>query len=201
MKTTMRGLMFVVLAVVGTMAVLVGNAQGKETSLPPEVKKLIGMKMTFDNNRGSRVPGWERVGSYSLIPGNEVLGVDELYRESESIFAVIFFNKNDHSKTILDARVLPQDSLSYFVRGGQVVPRKSSRVLYFRNICKRADTEIVVGLMRPEPEMQQDNCTHWSKQVKRAWSIDEQTGRISEISTEGVSCFWETEFACLSSQD
>jgi len=197
MNTFIKNLKFALL-VMCSISLLASNAQCADESLPPEVKKLIGMKIAFDLKRGGKVPGWKMLGSYSLINGNEEMEVEELNRENSSIFAILYFNKSESSKTILDARVLPQDSLPYSIKDGSVVEKKNKKkILYFRSMCKRADAEIVVGLMRPEQAMESRNCTHWSNQVKRAWAIDRQTGHITAISPQGVSCYWETEFTCL----
>lgn len=195
-----ENLKFVLLAYVCGVLMLTGYAQAADEPLPPEVKKLIGAKIAFDPERGGKVPGWNMLGSYSFA-GIEELGIEEMYNENMSIFAVISINKAGSSKMILDAKILPQQALSYSIKNGNIIPRKNRNALYLNNSCKRTASELIVGLMRPEPEMEKGNCTHWSKDVKRAWNIDQKTGRLTEISPQGVSCYWETELLCLSDQN
>jgi hypothetical protein len=190
----MRGLLVTALFVVGGMLMSAGDAQCAEEPLPLEVKKLIGMKIPAKApGRAGSVPGWKLVGSYPLV-GRGDMGVDELFKDNTSIFAIILRDEKDSSQIILDARVLPRDSLPYFVKNGKFIPRYSKQTLYFKSMCERADAEIIVGLMTPLKSS--SDCTHRSNQVKHAWLIDSRTGRISAVSGQGVSCYWETEYAC-----
>lgn len=188
-----------VFAVAGGMSLLAVNAQGAGDTLPPEVEVLIGMRIPAKApGRGGNVPGWGRMGSYALdavILPQQSLGVEELYRDDVSIFAIILLDEKDWSRTILDAQVIPQKLLWYYVKNGKFVEKKNRRLHSFSSMCKRADSETIVGLMRPEPG--KENCTHNSKQVIRAWKIEQQTGRITGIPTQDVSCFkGDADYSC-----
>lgn len=190
MKTTLRGFIFVLLAVAGEMVLLVGNAQGADEALPPEVKVLIGMKIPA--KAGDVVPGWNVMGAGMLGVKTETglaLGYELLYQQNISIF-VIDAKDKDLNRAILDAHVLPRQLMNYNVNVGEIVFKKNASQFYeFVHSCKREPYEpLVVGLVRPEPGV----AMGWSEQVRRAWAIDSQTGHITNISTQGVSCFVET---------
>ena len=189
-------LVFVVLSL---MMLKVINAQGEENTLTPELRSLVGMRIPA-NAQGMQgdVPGWFVMGSYALsAPKHKLLsmGVEELYRDDVSIFVIDIVDEMDWSRTILDVQVLPQNMLWYDIKNSNIVPKKDEHMYSFNSMCKRADSQIIVGLMRPE--LGKEDCTHYSKQVLRAWEIDPQIGRITEIPVQGVSCFrGDAEYSC-----
>ncbi|MDO8262212.1 MAG: hypothetical protein Q7T21_03195 [Gallionella sp.] len=192
-----RGLL--VLAVAGGMTVMAGSAYCEGDVLPPEVRAMVGMRIPAKApGKGGDVPGWGRMGSYALDAATlpqQSLGVEELYRDNVSIFAIILLDEKDWSRTILDAQVIPQKLLWYYVKNGKFVEKKNRRLYSFNSMCKRADSETIVGLMRPESG--KENCTHHSKQVMHAWKIGQQTGRITDIPAQGVSCFrGDADYSC-----
>lgn len=165
---------------------------------PPEVEALIGMKIPSEK-QGSfgKIPGWKSKTwtALSIFPQpQQDISVEELYRDDEFIFVIKLFDKKDWSTTILDAQILPLRLLEYQIKNGGIVWKKNSQGYNFESMCQNTRLETVVGLMRPEPG--KENCTHKSKQVKRAWQIDKKIGRITEIPPQGVSCHWETEDFC-----
>jgi hypothetical protein len=209
MKTTLRSLFFVLLAV-GGMALLAGYARGTDETLPPEVKALIGINLPPVRVEGkdikmdprlkplpsdyvriqpASIPGWKYRGGGLLTksPQSEHrMGLEELYRGDLSIFVIDQIDENDKSKTILDAQVLPQKLLLYYVKNGEVVEKKQGRLYEISEMCEREDAEIIVGLMRPEAG--KEDCQHKTTQVIRAWKIDSGSGRVTAISTHGVAC-------------
>ena len=192
-----RGLL--VLAVAGGMTVMAGSAYCEGDVLPPEVRAMVGMRIPAKApGRQGSVPGWLRMGSYALDAAKrplQSLGVEELYRDDVSIFVIDLLDEKDWSRTILDAQVMPQKLLWYYVKNGKFVEKKNKQLYSFSSMCKRADSETIVGLMRPESG--KEDCTHHSKQVIRAWIIDQQSGRITGIPTQGVSCFkGDTDYSC-----
>lgn len=199
MKTTMRGLALVVLAVAGGIALLAGNAQGADDAMPPEVQALIGMEIPdTESGMNGAVPEWKMKGGSLLenfLYPEQPLLIEELYQNKLSVFVIERLDRKKKSRTILDVAVLPRHMLNYNVKNGEIVWKKSLQVYRFERGCERERYETVVGVMRPERG--KEDCTHKSKQVKRAWKIDHQTGRITEIPSYGVSCyFMDSEYAC-----
>lgn len=199
MKAKFRSLIFVLLA--AGIALLTGNAQAADEALPPEVKALIGMKIPAKApGRTGDIPEWKTiVGGVLGSKPNDIqeMGLEELYRDGISIFVIDLMDKRDRSRTVLDARLLPRQLLSYEIKNGKIVMKRNSSQLYSLVMgCERnRSEETIVGLMRPEPG--KGNCTHNSKQVKRAWLIDPQTGRITDISPQDVSCpRVDAEYSC-----
>lgn len=199
MKITIRGRIFALLLISSAMPVLASHAQGTNEPLPPEVKMLIGIHIK-SNKQGEfgRVENWKtrRWTTLNIFPKpNLSMGVEELYRDNTSIFVVELMNKADWSMTLLDVRVLPRHMLNYDVKNGTIVWSKNSRAYRFESMCYRKPKETIVAIMRPERG--KEDCTHTTRQVKRAWKIDQETGHISEISAHGVSCaYMESEYSC-----
>ncbi|MBU1214990.1 MAG: hypothetical protein KKF58_05800 [Gammaproteobacteria bacterium] len=196
MKTMMKGLLVTALVVVGGFVMSAGNAQCADEPLPPEVKKLIGMRIPA--KAGDVVPGWKVMGAgiFGVKTGaGQELGYELLYQQDISILVTDELD-SDHSRTIIDARILPRQLLTYKVEGGKAVRKKNANRMYFvEHGCKSENYEaVVVGLVRSENS--KIGCEHWSSQVKRAWSIDVDSGRISEISPRGVSCLIQSESIC-----
>ncbi len=175
-------------------ALLAGNAEGVEESLPSEVRALVGMKIPDMEPSGKGgIPGWHS--KRGTLLGKQRVGVEELYRGSTFIFLVSGLDETGKNRTVLGVQVLPLNLLSYYEKDGELMFTRHSKKYQFESLCYRQKGEIVVGLMRPERGS--EDCRHTTKQIKRAWSIDEQSGRISEISTQGVSCsFMDAEYSC-----
>lgn len=171
---------------------------GVSEVLPPEVKALIGMRIPSEKQgEFGRIQGWKRKGSIilNIFPKQrQTMGVDELYRDDMSIFAIVLTDETGWSMTVLDVRVLPRHLLNYNVKNGEIVWKKSARAYRFENTCY-LPKETVVAIARPEKG--KEDCTHTTRQIKRAWKIDRETDRISEIPTQGVSCsFTDSEYSC-----
>ncbi len=172
------------------------NAKGEDEPLPPKVRKLIGMRTPA--KAGDVVPGWTVQGAGLLgrkTEAGEELGYELLYQQNISVF-LIDAKDTDLNRRIIDVRLLPRHLLNYEVRNGKIVIRRnSSRFYEFEHGCKSENFgPLVVGLVRPEPT--KEDCGHWSMQVKRAWSIDPETGRITDIPAQGVACEIQAESIC-----
>jgi len=163
-----------------------------EQQLPADIKALIGLKIPDMESGGKGgIPSWSLKGG-SLV-GKQQFGVEQWYRGGEFIFLVR--RLDDAGRIVLDARVLPRHLLAYHEKNGDLVFEQRSSKYSFESMCYRLKDELVVGLMRPERG--KEDCTHTTKRLKRAWKIDAQNGRISDIPTQGVSCsFMDAEYSC-----
>jgi hypothetical protein len=189
----------------GWLLLISANLQAADDVLPPEVKSLIGMKLPpvrvegKDIKRDPRleplpsdyvllqpasIPQWKYKGGWLLPQTN--MGIEELYLGDLSIFVVDTINKNNKIKTILDAHVLPQNLLFYYIKDGKVVKKNKTGLYELNAMCEREASEVIVGLMRPE--VGNENCQHKTTQVIRAWKIDPNTGSIMLIPSHGVTC-------------
>jgi hypothetical protein len=199
-----------VLFALGAMALQMSKAQGSDEVLPPEVKELIGINLPPVRVAGkdlkldprvepllqpADIPGWKYRGGWLVTQTpTKSMDVEEVYRGNLSIFVVDQIDENDHSKLILDAHELPQNLLWYYVKNGKAVEKKKRGLYEFNAMCKRNNSEVIVALMRPEAG--EENCQHETTQVIRAWKIDSETGHITEIAPQGVSCLVPAGDAC-----
>jgi hypothetical protein len=197
MKTMMRDLLVTSLFVVGGMVMSIGNAQCADEPLPPEVKKLIGMEIpSFEAGGRGGLPGWVYAGSTLLR--DKSFGVEYWDREEQSIFLVSKLDTSGKHLMVLDAKVLPRDWLTFSIKNGETKMKKQWWKFYApTSACERNSGEVIVGLVRPVRG--RHDCSHKTKQIKRAWKIDEQSGHISEISSQGISCnYMGGEYSCES---
>lgn len=201
MKMILKNLTSLVFLATLGMTVFVGSAQCADEALPPEVQSLIGMKIQSEKQgEFGRIKNWESKGwsTLNIFPKpNQTMGVEELYQGDMSIFVIELMDKSDWSMTILDAQVLPRQMLNYSVKNGKIVWKKSLRTYRFESGCYRKTNpkERIVGLIRPENG--KEDCTHETKQVKRAWKIDQESGHVSETLSDRVLCyFMDAEFSC-----
>lgn len=161
--------------------------------LPPNLLSLIGKTFAL---KATEFPDWRIARSAMLEKGQQEgheIAVEHLYRSDMSILVSELINKNDQSTTILDIRVISTRYLDSEVINGNLSFKKNGGQLFrFEAFCKinASDEKYIVGLIRPEPG--QEDFTHWTTQVKRAWSIDRKTGKISNVSPEQVSCWWQS---------
>lgn len=197
-----RGLFYVFIIVSWLIGATPASLAGEKN--PPEVEALIGMRLKWfpvaGSGKNEEIPGWtfKRWASLNISPQpKQSIGVEEIYQGNGSFaFVVDLADAANRIRTILDAQALPRQLLGYTVKKDKIVWKKNTRQLYhFEPMCERAIHETVVGLMRPETG--KEDCIHKSKRVLRAWIINEQSGRISEITPRGVSCYWgDAEYDC-----
>lgn len=161
------------------------QSEFKRDKNPPEVEALIGKPITKNG-----LPGWQHHISVllNLFPqSGEALGLDDIERNGVEVFLVEKIPQKDGSAIVIDAQVLPKQATTG--------SKKNSRPYQFETACESPNEERVVGLMLPERG--KEDCGHISKKVLRAWKIDTQTGRITEISPEGITCQWPHTDDCI----
>lgn len=195
----MKGIAVLLLIARGALVLAADNTPIQDEPLPPEVKKLIGMKIQSEKQgEFGRIKKWKskRWATLNIFPKpSQTIGVQELYQNDMSIFVIELMDETDWSVTLLDARVLPRHLLNYNVKNGEIVWKKTPLDYRFEPMCYRKPKERIVALMRSEQG--REDCTHTTRQVKRAWKVEEENGRISEISPQGVSCsFMDSEYSC-----
>lgn len=193
MNTMMKGLIALLLLIASGSVVLAGDAPIPDEPLPPEVKKLIGMKIPPKNigKSGAPIPNFIRFGEGNLNRqiGDETpraeLGYEEgLFDEKWPVF-IVSSSHDDRTLEILDVRLLPKKLINWRYANGKITRLEVGNFLIFSPYCqyeKNVD-RIIFGL--EDPKFEHDN---YSIRIERAWEIDPQTGRIKSISTQGVTC-------------
>lgn len=199
MKTILRNLLFVLLAMASGMAIQTGVAQAADEPLPLEVKKLIGMKIPpkVVGQRGGDIPNFIAFGSGMLNRqiGNETpkaeLGYDEgIVGEKWPVF-IVSASHHDRTLEILDARLLPKKLLNWRYANGKIKRLEKGRFLIFSTGCHYSDGNgqpiddgrIIFGLEDPKVEHE-----GYSTRIERAWEIAPQSGHIKSIQTQGIIC-------------
>lgn len=185
MKKTIRGLLVTALVVVGGMVMSAGYAQCADEPLLPEVKKLIGMKIPpASTGKRGKIPEWD------ILWGNMVddrKGFEVIQRGAVIVLLIGQFV--DQTATVLDARVIPGEQLRFYLENGKLQWRKNEAQWYrITKDCSREGAgkqETIIGMWKFEPD---SKCTDPSTFVKKAWLLDLQSGRLTDIPTQGVSC-------------
>ncbi|MBU1777704.1 MAG: hypothetical protein KJ899_13850 [Gammaproteobacteria bacterium] len=193
MKTTMKGLIAVLLLIAGGAVVLAGDAPIADEPLPPEVKKLIGMKIPpkVVEKKGGSVPDFIGFEGMALIVDFES-GIDLGYRAGfvGGKWPVLLVSRHfpDRSQVILDVQMLPENLIAWKLVNGKPSYLYGRYRLSPR--CRAGDEDIplVVGLMKQEEG--KETCAHYSGRVNRAWQIDRQNGHLTPLSTEDMQCYY-----------
>lgn len=179
----------------GAMALAANNEPIPDAPLPPEVKKLIGMKTSPEENPGD-IPGWIGLDGFGI---KDEMYLDVLQKNKISIIAIKLINRKEKTISILDARVIPGKLFRTYVENGEQKWRKNEKQWYrITKVCIRDDadgweqplgmsgrTELIIGMWKFEPN---SKCTDPSSLVKKAWLLNTETGRLTDIPTQGVSC-------------
>ncbi len=200
MKATMKGLMALLLFIAsGGMVLAADNAAIQDEPLPPEVKKLIGMKL--QPKVVGRVPA--HIPGFYEVTG-ALLGQDERHENELAYGEGVVANKwavfiverflADKSVEILDAQMLPENLIEWRIDEGN---RKYLEGRYrFSVNCHTEEkaSHHIFGLVKTEKG--KSDCAHFSKQVKLAWRVDRQSGRITPTSSKGMRCEYITMSAC-----
>lgn len=216
MKTTLRSFVFILLAVAGGMTPLLANAQGTDDAMPPEVKALIGMKLSPVRVEGRdikrapwtkplppdyvkmvppSIPNFVDVAS-AVIPVTNVLSARSdcalgyYLGDANGKWPVFLIDCTypDMSVEILDVQMLSENLIEWKYIGGK---RKFLEDRFqFSDSCETrvGDSRIIFGLVKPEKGKL--DVSHDSIRVKQAWQIDEQSGRIAPISTKELQCHY-----------
>ena len=164
------------------------NAQAAEEVLPPEVKNLVGMEVPFsESGMPMRIPDWDSMFEPE-IDGPFIIEI--LQRGKNTVLITKSIDRTSKLTKILDARTISGDLLYYYLKDGKVQIRKKFKQLYtIASHCKRENSkdggEIIIGMWRYGPGQA---CSDYSSQVMKAWLIDEESGKLTDIPAQGVSC-------------
>lgn len=189
MNTMMKGLTALLLLIASGTMVMAGDAPTQDEPLPPEVRKLIGMKIK--TKMEDAIPDFHRSSGMMLDKELGIKGSGEYLVYEEGIvkakwpvFIVSARKKNDVTE-ILDARLLPGKLLNWRYKNGKIRRLEDGDFLIFSPICHygEGDGRMIFGLA--DPKFEQEG---YSTRIERAWEIDSQTGRIKSIPTQGIIC-------------
>lgn len=205
-----------VFAVAGGMTLVVGNAQGADDALPPEVRALIGMKLPPVRVEGKDIKSLKPLPPdyVRMVPASVPRFIDTggaLFYESDKPKYSLAYSEGladgkwpvfiteriyeDKSTEILDVQMLPAELLEWPYEDKQLKHYLADR-FRFSESCRSGseDSRIIFGLVKAEQG--KSDCGHFSKRVKMAWLIDPQTGRIKSLSTHGLQCYFLTMGEC-----
>lgn len=193
MKTLIKGWFVLLLVAVSSSVVLAADEAIPDEPLPPEVKKLIGMKIK--TKMENAIPDFLRNSGMMLDKelgmkgsGEYLVYEEGIVKEKWPVFIVSARKKNDVTE-ILDARLLSGKLLNWRYENGKITRLEDGDFLIFSGHCYYDDNDlstnnrIVFGL--EDPKFEHDGYT---TRVERAWEIDQQTGRIKSISAKGIAC-------------
>lgn len=148
-----------------------------------EVSALIGQGIwTLPKQGSNQSSGWNLIGGRTIR--DPELSLHEYYRDKQAIFVIV---KKD--RTIADARLLPMQVLNCRVSEAKYIFINDARRYGLTHVCqvKNNSDAVVIGLARPEKG--RDGCVHWTTRVRNAWEVDAKTGKLKDLSVEGVSCY------------
>ncbi len=171
------------------LSFLLVNAQAADGALPPEVKALIGMKIPPKApGRQGDVPGWLDLDGKGIVNS---IGFSILQKDKVTILAIDSVDPKDQTKTILDVRMIPGRLLNRYIQDGQVQLKKNDMQLYrITTACLRHDIQesegVLMAMWRYEPGT--TNCGGPSSLVKNAWLLNPESGELTNVSTDGVTC-------------
>lgn len=200
MNTMMKGLIAVLLLIVSGAVVLAGDAPIQDEPLPPEVKKLIGMKLPPEiiNMKQREIPGFVTVRG-GILAGPEKEDTSAItYAEGllDEKITVFFIERiyPDRTMEILDARLLPAALLSWRLEEGK--PTRGSGRYRLSAHCRvnKSNSRNILGLIRPEEG--KESCAHFSRQIKQAWRLDTDSSRLVSISSKELECEYITMDSC-----
>lgn len=178
------------------------NAADPRDKNSPEVKALIGMRISSDNPATPHgdISGFHQVNGsviaeitdksmpYSLL-------LKEGFLNKTPVFLICKKNKGATATEVLDAQTIPSELYEYRLnlkkKGSPPVDYLSGRYRLSEYGCSYGDTakdQIIIGLVKPE--VGKKDCGHYSRQVGRAWKIDSKTGRIGDVSTTRLQCYY-----------
>ncbi|MDD5385391.1 MAG: hypothetical protein PHG89_10995 [Gallionella sp.] len=191
MKTLQGNFISVFLAIICGMVLLTNTSRAEDESLPPEVKKLIGMKTSPEENPG-RIPGWINLWGSSVLWGSGIgndMYFTVLKQKETTVLAIKAINRKERTTSVLDARVIPGKLLRFYWEDGKLKWKKNEKALYrITQECSHegsSNREIILGMWKFEPN---SKCTDPSTLVKKAWLLNPENGRLTDIPTQGVSC-------------
>jgi hypothetical protein len=198
---------------------MAGAAYCGDAPLPPEVQALIGMKLPPVRVEGKDIkmhpdikqrPDFvfmqTHIPGYTHIEGNIASLKDkpgsQLWYETGFIggkWPVLLVRRlhKDMSYEILDAQMLPANLIEWTFANGKLQDVKGRfRLSGYCQIGNKEDvSRTIVGLIKPEKG--KSDCSHDSRRVKQAWEIDQQSGHVAPISTQGLQCHYLMMYDCF----
>jgi hypothetical protein len=171
------------------LTLLLVDAQAADGALPPEVKVLIGMKIPPKApGRQGDVPGWLDLDGQGIVNS---IGFSILQKDKVTILAIDSVDPKDQTRTILDVRMIPGNLLNRYMKDGQVQLKTNDMQLYrITTACLRGGSPdedgVLMGMWRYEPGTR--SCGGPSNLIKKAWLLNSESGKLTDISTEGVTC-------------
>jgi hypothetical protein len=193
MKTILRNLLFLLLAMASGMAIPTSNAQVADEPLPPEVEVLIGMRIPpkIVGKRGGDIPNFVLFGGGMLnkqigneMPRAELVFDEGIVSEKWPVF-IVSASHTDRTLEILDVRLLPKKLISWRYANGKIKGAGKGDHFIFSTDClyAKGDGRIIFGLEDPTVEHK-----GFSTRIERAWEIDQQSGHIKTIPTRNITC-------------
>jgi hypothetical protein len=175
------------------LVIVTGNTLAADNALPPEVQKLIGMKIPpkVMGKSGGDIPNFILFsgGMLNKKIGNETPRANLIYEEGLvaekwPVF-VVYASHADKTRDILDAQLLPNKLINWRYANGKIKRLENGDRLIFSIDCQyeNGDGRIIFGLEDPKVERE-----GMSTRIERAWEVDPQSGHIKSISTQNISC-------------
>ena len=192
MKTTLRSLILVLLAAVGSMTLPVGGALGADEVRPAEIINLIGVTIPpiVAGKSRANVPSF--VAKESIGGGSGTISYEYGVIGDRWPVLIVESINEDRALKILNIQMLPANQLDWRYENGKFLELEGH--LHVSFFCKSSekDKRNIFGLIKPERD--KSGCVHLnSKQVKQAWLVDGNDGRIISISPRGLTCVYEEE--------
>lgn len=180
------------------------NAADPRDKNPPEVKALIGMKISSNNPAipHGDIPGFHEVGGTVMeeLADRSALVLEEGFANTTPAFLIGKTTEGATSIEVLDAQAMPPKLYEYRLnlkkKSRPPVDWLSGRYM-LAQWCSYNDAtsdQIIIGLVKPE--VGKEDCGHDSRLVGRAWKIDRKTGQIEAVSTRGLRCYYLTAGSC-----
>lgn len=178
-----------------------GSAYSDQQEKVFDVTQLIGTKIPARSaSRPGSLPGWNEKGGGVLGSSDLKILMSEYYRGNQAIFIITSIDKQ-RNQTILDARALPMHIMDYKIVGNNIVFIEGANRYGMAYVCmsKAASASIVIGLAKAEKKFK--DCSHITKRVYAAWTVDSQTGKLTSITPKSVTCLMDDfEYSCLSDE-
>jgi len=189
------------------------SAWSADAPLPPDAQVLIGKKIpaAVKGKAVGAIPGFLSLGG--ALVGNDthgrMLGYDEGVMSDGSPLLVVSATDNDRNMEILDVLKLPPDLMTWYFEGDfkyalQHHPSKNFKWRRGREYYILSDSceinhaevkdQIIFALIYQEKG--KEDCSHFSKHVKKAWMLDKKTWRLKTLPTKNMRCQYVAEDDC-----
>lgn len=181
--------------------------------LPPDLQALVGLTIpprkvqvnVRDKTTGAislreklapgKIPGLTNVGSGGLHGG---LGLNEGFINSMPVLILDRQGPNQ-SRIIVDVVPLPPEIYWLRIVDGRIVQDLSkyslTTVCKFKQLSKENSKYGDMIALR-KPNKGKESCEHYTDQVRHAWGVVTESGRIEEIQPQSVVCLYESPNIC-----